>query len=330
MSVRVSPSTTFGSLWYPLLALNLALTGIFITSCASTSFARKADLMQALPKTALAPSDYAYQRMIDAGISKSFASQARTQFLKQELTRPEREKIISLNIFGFLARGDYSLHYSKTAVKKTRAFVQHYYKTLSLAEKRYHVSKETIASLIWVETKYGKYTGTYPLPYVYFSLLQADHPTVTQLILQELNSRKPAALQANPTYTDSSLDQKVIDRSIKKSAWALEQLKAIDGLLLKDQKHLLTTKGSFAGAFGFPQFIPTTYADYAVSYSQHEPNLFSMRDTILSVAHYLNAKGWDESKPQAMSDALFEYNRIRDYGDVVMKIATEVRIKKKS
>jgi membrane-bound lytic murein transglycosylase B len=298
-----------------------------LSSCASQSKVRDSALLKALPQTQLIPADYAYDRMINAGISKEFADQIRSIYLKQENTYAQREKIISLNVFGFLYRGDYSLHYSKVAVKKTRAFIRRYYKTLKQAEAKYGVSKESIAALMWVETKHGKYTGTFNLPSVYFSLLQADHPAVAAITLQELNNRKPAAIQSNPEFTEAVLEQKVIDRSVKKSAWALDQLKAIDGLFRKGQKHLLKTKASFAGAFGFPQFIPTTYADYAVSCNLAEPNLFNMRDAILSVAHYLSAKGWDEKKPNAKADSLFEYNRSRDYGTVILKIAAEIQEK---
>lgn len=315
-----------------LIAISLLAAETTLTSCASSSSTRQSDrqgrLLNALPQNGLNSIDAAYQRMLDAGISKPFADQIKTSYLKQDEERSKRENIIYLNIFGFLAHGDYSLHYSKRALNSTRTFLKKYDKTLRLAEKRYQVSKETIAALIWVETKHGKYTGSFNLPLVYFSLLQADHPSIAASSLQELNNRKPAAEKLTPQLTDEQLEQKVIDRSVKKSAWALEQLKAIDGLFVKGQKHLLKTKASFAGAFGYPQFIPSTYADYAVSVNQGEPDLFNMRDAILSVAHYLKAKGgWDEKNPQAKSDALFEYNRSRDYGAVILKIAAELQHK---
>jgi membrane-bound lytic murein transglycosylase B len=329
MAFRSSRKLTALSLQFTL-ASALLFTGFCFSSCATHSYTRNQEVLKTLPKTELSSVDYAYQRMLDAGISKKFADQVKASYLKKESDASNRDKIVSLNIFGFLAHGNYSLHYSKSAVKKTKAFVHKYGKTLKLAEKRYHVSKESIAALLWVETKFGKYTGSYKLSDVYFSLLQASHPSVVAITLQELNDRKPAAIQANPKFTEEFLEQKVVDRSIQKSAWALDQLKAIDGLYLKGHDHLLNMKASYAGAFGFPQFIPTTYADYAISCNEQDADLYNMRDAILSVAHYLKEKGWDEKKPAAKSDALFEYNRSRDYGDVILKIAGEVQSKKKS
>jgi len=303
--------------------------GMSLSSCATRSQAGNrepsSEAFKTLPKTHLAAVDYAYQRMIDAGISKSFAHRIKKIYLRQNDAATGRDKIISLNVFGFLAHADYSLHYSKTAVKKTRAFVHKYRKTLALAQKRYHVSKETIAALLWVETKFGKYTGTFNLPYVYFSLLQADHPAVAKLTLDELSDRQPAAVQSNPQYTREYLEQKVIERSVQKASWALDQLKAIQHLNRAEQRRLFSTHASYAGAFGYPQFIPTTFADYAVSCNRNAPDLFNMRDAILSVAHYLHEKGWKENSASAKSDALFEYNRSRDYGAVILKIADEVR-----
>lgn len=53
-------------------------------------------------------------------------------------------------------------------------------------------------------------------------------------------------------------------------------------------------KGSFAGAMGMPQFIPTSYRRYAVDFDgDGKVNLWdSPADTIGSVANYLHAFGW--------------------------------------
>ena len=277
-----------------------------------------------LPTTTLSPGDYAHEKLIHAGVSHEFADLLHSRYANFEKETDTREKVINLNIFGFLAHGDYSAHYSAYALQQTRKFIREYRKTLKLAENKYHVSKETISALLWVETKFGKHVGTFSLSQVYFSLLEASHPTVATQTLFELNNRKQAALQAHPEYIEKTLEDKVIERSIKKSDWALEQLKIMDQLYQFGMKEIVSTRSSYAGAFGYSQFIPKTYADFAVSEQHPHPDLFDMRDAILSVANYLNKKGWNQSDPKAQSDALFEYNRIRDYGDVIIKIAKEL------
>lgn len=57
-------------------------------------------------------------------------------------------------------------------------------------------------------------------------------------------------------------------------------------------------KGSFAGAMGMPQFIPTSYRNYAVDFDgDGKVNLWeSTADTIGSVANYLNRFGWRDGQ----------------------------------
>ncbi len=60
----------------------------------------------------------------------------------------------------------------------------------------------------------------------------------------------------------------------------------------------LTVKGSYAGAMGPMQFMPSAYLRYAVSTNGRAPNLFTdWSDIFASVAHYLRAHGWQPGEP---------------------------------
>lgn len=68
----------------------------------------------------------------------------------------------------------------------------------------------------------------------------------------------------------------------------------------------LAIQGSYAGALGIPQFMPTTYLRYA-SGTEHDnpPNLFvSNRSAIDSVGRFFDAKGWIKGSPVAIEAAL--------------------------
>ncbi|MGV3740091.1 MAG: lytic murein transglycosylase B [Gammaproteobacteria bacterium] len=58
-------------------------------------------------------------------------------------------------------------------------------------------------------------------------------------------------------------------------------------------------KGSYAGAMGKPQFMPSSYRTYAVDYrGRGRPDLMSKdQDVIISIANYFKQHGW---KPQQM------------------------------
>ena len=60
----------------------------------------------------------------------------------------------------------------------------------------------------------------------------------------------------------------------------------------------LTVKGSYAGAMGPLQFMPSAYLRYAVGSGPAPPNLLTNWDDIFaSVAHYLRAHGWHPGAP---------------------------------
>ncbi len=60
-----------------------------------------------------------------------------------------------------------------------------------------------------------------------------------------------------------------------------------------EQDDPLNLKGSFAGAMGYGQFMPSSYKQYAVDFSGDEHiNLWDPVDAIGSVANYFKAHGW--------------------------------------
>ena len=56
--------------------------------------------------------------------------------------------------------------------------------------------------------------------------------------------------------------------------------------------------GSWAGAFGNFQFMPSTIKNYAIDYNEDEIiNLKNIEDSFASAANYLNNMGWDNKTP---------------------------------
>ena len=75
-------------------------------------------------------------------------------------------------------------------------------------------------------------------------------------------------------------------------------------LLLTRHEKLNPTvlQGSYAGALGIPQFMPSSYRHYGINYSKnHTVDLFTNHaDAIASVANYLNQAGWIQNQPIAI------------------------------
>src|SRR5437868_6879977 len=115
--------------------------------------------------------------------------------------------------------------------------------------------------LLWIETRHGDDVGDFHTASVYLHLLQADRAKnraeLTRLALEKNQKKR--------NYTARELRKLMGQRTKKKAQWAEEQLQAM--AVARRQKHLdlKTLRGSYAGAFGLPQFIPASYQAYARS-----------------------------------------------------------------
>lgn len=141
-------------------------------------------------------------------------------------------------------------------------FWHKYRKTLRRAEQQYGVPQEIIVALIGVETIYGRNAGSYRVLDA-LTTLAFDYPRRAPFFRSELEN-----------YL----------------------------LLARDQQFdLLATRGSYAGAMGIPQFMPSSYRNYAVDFNHNGKVdlLREDRDAIGSVANYLQAYGWVRGAPVA-------------------------------
>lgn len=140
------------------------------------------------------------------------------------------------------------------------AFIEDHAQAFARAEAEYGVPPEIIAAILGVETRYGAITGDHRV-LDSLSTLAFHHPRRGDFFRGEL----AAFLQI-----------------------AHEQGVAADSL-----------KGSYAGAMGYPQFIPTSYRAYAVDFNDDgQRNLWSdPADAIGSVANYFAEHRWQPGAP---------------------------------
>ena len=84
----------------------------------------------------------------------------------------------------------------------------------------------------------------------------------------------------------------------RRSKFFTNELK--NALLILEKGHFERKKfkGSWAGAFGQTQFMPSTFLNYAVDFDGDEKkNLFNKADALASGANYLKKVGWDSKIP---------------------------------
>ncbi len=162
-------------------------------------------------------------------------------------------KTIRINVTNYSSTPDYSWSWNDASVATVKAFMKENKKVLRSVHRKYGVAKEVVASILWIETRCGTVTGTYHVPSVYLSLLlAADSSNVEQSVQRVLTN-----LGLDSTKADS-IRFLVQQRAQRKSAWALKELNALGKIHQRNVMDVVNLKGSWAGAFGYPQFLPTT------------------------------------------------------------------------
>ena len=145
-------------------------------------------------------------------------------------------------------------------IKNGKLFIKNNLETLERAEAQFGVPKEIITAILGVETRYGKIMGSYRVLDA-LSTLSFDYPRRSNFFSQEL----------------------------------------INLLLLARENNLdiFKLKGSYAGAMGYGQFIPSSYRAYAVDFDNDGSVdlLNSVEDAIGSIANYLYQHGWKSNYP---------------------------------
>ncbi len=291
----------------------LSVQSIFFTFCLGLEVFSGSACASVSVKHELTPREYGVKKLEQQ--SKDPFPKEFIEALLKSYDDSRRDPVISKNILGFLYRADYSSHFSPRAVKKCEKFIKKYEAQLRSAEERYGVSPALIAALLWVESKHGKRTGSYPVASVYFSLLQSDHPMMIKLTEDSVRAEFP--------HVSAADFSKIAERSVTKSQWALRQLHALSAMQKKGDVFAL--RGSYAGAFGFPQFVPSSYVDWAVSSQPgQEADLFKMEDAIPSTGNYLYKNGWKKDLPEAQRAALKHYNQSDGYVNVILQLEAEI------
>ncbi|MFM0212515.1 lytic murein transglycosylase B [Paraburkholderia sediminicola] len=138
--------------------------------------------------------------------------------------------------------------------------------TLQRAYEEFGVPPEVIVGIIGVETIYGRFMGN-------FRVLDA----LTTLTFDYPNTANRADRQA--TFRKNLEDYLVWTRD--------------------SQIDPTTVLGSYTGAIGIPQFLPSSIVQYAVSYDGNKQIDLrtSQADAIGSVANYLRQNGWENGRP---------------------------------
>jgi len=192
---------------------------------------------------------------------RAFTPRHKQKRQKDTRTLAQKEKAKRLaNKYGSWGR------YSRYIVSDNRvasgiAYMKKHRKIFERVEKKYGVAKEYIAGIIGIESAFGKNVGKYPV-----------FDTLSTLTFEK-NRRNKFFKKQLIEFLRLSKTEKFNPKNVK---------------------------GSYAGAIGLVQFMPSNYKPYGVDFNKDgRISLQNPADAIASVANYFKKHGWRTGEPVA-------------------------------
>lgn len=188
--------------------------------------------------------------------------------------------------------------FSKKSINLGKEFLKEHGPALIQLEKKSRVNKEIIVAVLRIETAdtingFGGFLGGY--------------------------------------YTFSVFNSIILSKNASKrlKKWAGQELVAFLIICRDNKLNPLKIKGSYAGAIGFPQFMPTSYQRFAVDGNNDGViNLFDWDDAFASIANYLKRAGWRKGNSLKINQkAIYSYNHSWHYVNYVIKYARKIGFK---
>ena len=149
----------------------------------------------------------------------------------------------------------------RTSNKKLKIVNKIYNKNIdniNIISNKYNVDKSLLLSLMGIETNFGNYLGKMDI--------------ISSLATLSFDKRRSEFFTKELITLLKLVDKKIVDPN--------------------------TLYGSWAGAFGNFQFMPTTIKNYAVDFDNDKKiSLKKTEDSFASAANYLNNLGWKNTEP---------------------------------
>jgi membrane-bound lytic murein transglycosylase B len=114
----------------------------------------------------------------------------------------------------------------------------------------------------------------------------------------------------------------------RKANWAYDQLKCFLTIIRDESIDPLEVYGSYAGALGMAQFVPSSYLAFAQSKKGLENWLLNKEEAIFSIGNYLKSHGWKgKMTVEKKRKILWHYNHSGPYVETILQISQKLRQK---
>ena len=147
---------------------------------------------------------------------------------------------------------------SNKKVKKGKNLYTQNKKFINQIDEEFNVEKELLLALMGIETNFGTYVGKMDI--------------LSSLATLSFDKRRSEFFTKELITILQLVEKEIIDHKI--------------------------LFGSWAGAFGYFQFMPTTIKNYAIDYNKNDLiELKSLEDSFASAANYIHKIGWNKNEP---------------------------------
>ncbi len=145
---------------------------------------------------------------------------------------------------------------NRQKIKQAKVLYEEEKTIIKIVENKFDVEKELLLSLMGIETNFGKYLGKMDI--------------ISSLSTLSYDKRRSDFFTAELITLLKLVDRNIIDHKV--------------------------LFGSWAGAFGNFQFMPSTIKNYAIDYDKNSSiELKEISDSFASAANYINKIGWKKN-----------------------------------
>jgi membrane-bound lytic murein transglycosylase B len=257
-----------------------------------------------------------YQPLIERLSKDGFDSEFLSKLFKDERADIIPERMV-VSLVSRENKELYAPFLTPESILFAKQFLLQNLKQLKEVERRFNVDKEVIVAILLVESRFGENTGKHRVL-----------PTLASMAIMD----SPENLQNNYSLlkeTDPELSYEWVEEKAKRRAnWAYQELKCFLRIIRDETLDPLEVRGSYAGALGMPQFIPSSYLAFAFRQKGFENWLLSQEEAILSIANYLKLNGWKKKIPtEKKRKVLWSYNRSEPYIETILQVADRIKPK---
>lgn len=194
-------------------------------------------------------------------------------------------------------------------------FMELHAPTLARSENRFGVNSSVVTAILLVESGFGLNTGKEVVLNRLSRIAGLGTPENIEFNYRRLKRDDPTVKK-----------EKLVARARYLEETFTPEIKALISIAQEHNLDPLNIRGSSAGAFGIPQFLPSSYLRFAIDgNADGNISLFNPDDAIFSAANFLRQSGWNDSLSEEDKRAvIWKYNKSDEYISIVLQLADSI------